>query len=56
MGTPRAFTRPLPTSPTNATPRTSGFADRDVEKQKEGDAETGRLMFTGRVISDGEVL
>lgn len=48
MGTPRAFTRPLPTSPTNPSPRYSGFGDRDVEKQKEGDEETGRPHVHGQ--------
>jgi len=48
MGTPRAFTRPLPTSPTNPSPRYSGFSDRDVEKQKEGDEETGRPHVHGQ--------
>jgi hypothetical protein len=48
MVTPRAFTRPLPTSPTNANLRYSGFTDRDIEKQKEGDTETGPAHVHGQ--------
>jgi SulP family sulfate permease len=47
-GTPRAFIRPLPISPTTASPRYSGSADRDIEKQREGDSETGRAHVHGQ--------
>lgn len=49
LSTPRAFTRPLSTSLTMASSRTSGPANRDIEKQTEGcDPETARTYVHGQ--------